>query len=133
MRVLCLLATLLVVGSTAAPAWGADLAKIDRTIAKEPAYKSKPKYCLLVFGPGAKTRAWLVLDGDTLYADRNGDGDLTEKGERFVPARQDQWLDWEVGAIAGRTARPSARASPSGTSLRVGPRGAPLARASASP
>ena len=28
-----------------------DLTKIDRTIAKEPAYKNKPRYCLLVFGP----------------------------------------------------------------------------------
>jgi hypothetical protein len=29
-----------------------DLAKIDRTIAKEPKYQSAmPKYCLLVFGP----------------------------------------------------------------------------------
>ena len=56
MRMLSLISTLLVVGNTAVTAWGADLTKIDRTIAKEPAYKSKPKYCLLVFGPEAKTR-----------------------------------------------------------------------------
>jgi RNA polymerase sigma factor (sigma-70 family) len=61
-----------------------DLAKIDRTILKEPAYKTKnPKYCLLVFGPEAKTRVWLVHDGDTLYVDRNGNGDLTEEGEKI--------------------------------------------------
>ena len=59
----------------------ADLSKISRTIDKEPAYKSKPKYCLLVFGPEAKTRIWLIEDGDTLYVDRNGNGDLTEPGE----------------------------------------------------
>jgi len=59
-----------------------DLTKIDRTIANEPAYKNKPKYCLLVFGPEAKTKVWLVLDGDVLYVDRNGNGDLTEPGER---------------------------------------------------
>jgi hypothetical protein len=60
-----------------------DLAGIDRAIAKEPAYRSKaPRYCLLVFGPEAKTRVWLVHDGDTLYVDRNGNGDLTEEGER---------------------------------------------------
>jgi hypothetical protein len=35
-----------------------------------------------VFGPEAKTRVWLVLDGDVLYVDRNGNGDLTEDGER---------------------------------------------------
>src|SRR5262249_8147594 len=79
-------AALLIVGTTPVTVRGADLTKIERTIAKEPAYKSKPKYCLLVFGPEAKTRVWLVLDGDTLYVDRNGNGDLTETGERFVLA-----------------------------------------------
>jgi hypothetical protein len=67
-----------------ATTWGADLTKMDRTIAKEPAYQSKPKYCLLVFGPQAKTRVWVVQDGNTLYIDRNGNGDLTEKGEAVV-------------------------------------------------
>jgi hypothetical protein len=32
---------------------------------------------LAVFGPKADTRIWLVLDGDVLYVDRNGNGDLT--------------------------------------------------------
>src|SRR5215831_15666476 len=82
MRMLSLLSTLLVVGNTAVTAWGADLTKIDRTIAKEPVYQNKPNYCLLVFGPDAKTRVWLVIDGDILYVDRNGNGDLTDKGER---------------------------------------------------
>jgi hypothetical protein len=54
----------------------------ERKVAKEPVYKSNPKYCLLVFGPEAKTRVWLVQDGDTLYVDRNGNGDLTEAGEK---------------------------------------------------
>jgi hypothetical protein len=66
----------------ALPASAADLGKVERTLAKEPSYKSKPKYCLLVFGPEAKFRAWLVFDGDVLYVDRNGNGDLTEDGER---------------------------------------------------
>jgi hypothetical protein len=73
---------LLVVTIGSAVAAAADLTKIDRTIAKEPAYHSTPRYCLLVFGPEAKTHVWLVLDGDTLYADKNGNGDLTEVGER---------------------------------------------------
>jgi hypothetical protein len=72
---------LLVVG---APATAADLSKIDRTLVKEPRYKGKPGYCLLVFGADAKTRVWLVKDGDTLYLDRNGNGDLTEDGERLA-------------------------------------------------
>src|SRR6516164_6560345 len=83
MRLLSLISTLLVVGNTAVTTWRADLTKIDRTIAKEPAYKSKPKYGLLVFGPEAKSRVWLVLDGDVLYVDKNGNGDLTEKDERI--------------------------------------------------
>src|SRR5262249_21884448 len=74
---------LLLASIAAAPAAAADLTKTDRTIAKEPVYQNKPKYCLLVFGPDAKTRVWLVIDGDVLYVDRNGNGDLTEKGKRL--------------------------------------------------
>jgi hypothetical protein len=65
------------------PAAAADLGKIDRTIRKEPVYQIKPRYGLLVFGPEARTRVWVVQDGQTLYVDRNGDGDLTGKDERF--------------------------------------------------
>jgi hypothetical protein len=60
----------------------ADLSKIDRIIAKEPKYQSKPKYCLLVFGLDAKTKVWLVLDGDVLYVDRNGNGDLIAEDKK---------------------------------------------------
>ena len=68
-------------------AHAADLASIDRTIKREPAYQSQaPRYALLVFGPEARDRVWLVHDGDTLYVDRNGDGDLTESDEK-VPAK----------------------------------------------
>jgi len=64
--------------------------KIDRTtIGKEPAYQTKaPKYGLLVFGPEGKDRVWLVLDGDVLYVDRNGNGDLTEAGEKVATAKK---------------------------------------------
>jgi len=68
----------------ALPAGAADLTKIDRTIAKEPAYKNKPKYCLLLFGPEAKARCWLVVDGDVLYVDRKCDGDLTQPNARVT-------------------------------------------------
>jgi hypothetical protein len=61
----------------------ADLTKIARAIAKEPTYRTKaPRYCLLAFGPEARSRVWLVLDGDVVYVDRNGNGDLTDPGER---------------------------------------------------
>ena len=52
---------LLAAGTAVAPA--ADLSRVDRTIKKEPVYLSKsPKYGLLVFGPKAETRIWIVLD-----------------------------------------------------------------------
>jgi hypothetical protein len=76
------LAAWLIVLVGSSPVFAVDLSKIDRSIAKEPVYKSTPKYCLLVFGPEAKTRVWLVLDGDVLYVDRNHNGDLTEEGEK---------------------------------------------------
>jgi hypothetical protein len=73
----------LLAGTTAAG--DVDLTKIDRAIRKEPAYTSKaPKYGLLVFGPEAKARVWLVLDGNTLYVDRNQDGDLTGADEKVA-------------------------------------------------
>lgn len=60
-----------------------DYSKVDRRIAKEPPYHSLPKYALLLFGKEAAFRIWVVLDGQTLYLDRNADGDLTGKDERF--------------------------------------------------
>jgi hypothetical protein len=72
------ISVLLVTSTIAHSAPGADLAKIARTIATEPVYKARPQYCLLVFGAEADFRVWLVQDGETLYVDRNGDGDLTE-------------------------------------------------------
>jgi hypothetical protein len=77
---LALAAALWAIGGLSA----ADLRQIERTIAKEPAYKNKPKYCLLVFGEQARTHVWLVQDGEVLYVDRNANGDLTEKDERVT-------------------------------------------------
>jgi hypothetical protein len=82
-------------------AGAADLTKIARTIAKEPVYKSKPKYCLLVFGPEAKSRVWLVLDGDVLYVDRNGNGDLTEKNEQIkIERSHPQVNEFRIGDLS---------------------------------
>lgn len=80
-RLSSLLMVLLVSSAVSA---AVDLAKIDRKIVKEPAYRAKPKYCLVVLAPEAKTRVWLVQDGDTLYVDRNGNGDLTEANEKVA-------------------------------------------------
>jgi hypothetical protein len=59
-----------------------DLSKIERVITKEPVYAGQPLYALMVFGPEAAIRVWLVVDGETVYLDRNGNGDLTEADER---------------------------------------------------
>ena len=71
----------------AASLQAAELGKIDRSIGKQPQYTAKPAYCLLVFGPEAQNRAWLVLSGNDLYVDRNGNGDLTEAGKQITGNR----------------------------------------------
>jgi hypothetical protein len=93
-----------------APALAADLAKVDRSIAKEPKYAGQPRYCLLVFGAGAKHRVWLVQDGDKLYVDRNGNGDLTDPGEcvrakNARPGDSEGVFSFEVGelTVGGKT------------------------------
>src|SRR5207248_11337516 len=68
---------------SAGPAF-AETPRMDRAIKKEPVYQTRtPKYGLLVFGPEGKDRVWLVRDGDTLYVDRNGNGDLDRKSTRL--------------------------------------------------
>jgi hypothetical protein len=73
-----ILSMALVIAPLGAAARATPLDKIDRAIQKQPAYKSSPRYCLLVFGPEADARVWLVIDGNTLYMDRDADGDLTK-------------------------------------------------------
>ncbi len=61
----------------------ADTFPAPRKIDKEPIYQSKtPRYGRLVFGKEGKDQVWIVHDGNLLYVDRNGNGDLTEPGER---------------------------------------------------
>ncbi len=99
MRVSRFLSILAVLTMTMAPASAVDLKKIDRAIAKEPAYKTKPTYCLLVFGVEAKTRVWLVVDGEVLHVDRNGNGDLTEPEERCQGTGGPTAARWSIGDI----------------------------------
>jgi hypothetical protein len=64
-----------------------DLGNAKRGLLREPTYQSKtPGYLLLVFGPEAKSRCWLVFDRDAnlVYVDRDGDGDLTDSDERVI-------------------------------------------------
>ncbi|MCH7729017.1 MAG: hypothetical protein IH991_21425, partial [Planctomycetes bacterium] len=93
MRVTLLSMLVAVVASHATAAEQVNLQQIGRMIKKQPFYTAeKPLYGLAVFGPKAETRVWLVLDKskrdakhyDILYADMNGNSDLTEKSERFT-------------------------------------------------
>jgi len=101
----------------ALPVQAVDLTKIERAIVKEPKYERKPKYCLLVFGPEAKFRVWLVLDGATLYVDRNGNGDLTEPDKR-VAARY-KHDDQRFGFRPGQLATPDGKTKFSLSLLRI--------------
>jgi hypothetical protein len=71
------LATLLF---AAGPAAALEFDKLDRRIAKEPVYKSRPLYALALLGADASTHVWMVLDGERLYVDKNCNGDLTDDG-----------------------------------------------------
>ena len=79
----CISAGLVVLFAGAAAA--VDYDKVERRLVKEPAYQSKkPGYALVLFGPDARLAVWVVLDGEAVYVDRNGNGDLTDAGERFA-------------------------------------------------
>src|SRR5438874_3418987 len=97
-RMLRLAATVSIL-ACAASALAADLKSIERKIAKEPAYAGKPKYCLLVFGPEARTRIWLALDGDKLYVDKNGNGDLTDDGPPIAAKVDGEFQNFRVSEL----------------------------------
>lgn len=70
-----------------------DFSTVPRAIAKLPECKAgKPLYGLFLFGPKGETRVWAVLDKsradapafEVLHLDLNGNGDLTDEGERFT-------------------------------------------------
>lgn len=65
-----------------------DLATIRKTTAQklvEPEYEHPPKYTMVVTGPEANNRIWMVLDGfTTIFADMNGDGTLDPETEKFT-------------------------------------------------
>jgi hypothetical protein len=82
-----------------------DLQKIDRRIVKEPGYTCKePLYGMLVLGPAARTRVWMVLDKskvvfdhyDILYVDLNANGDLTQSANRIVGQLEDNGIRFRL-------------------------------------
>ena len=87
---------------TAVPLLAVDYDQIDRSLTKEPKYESgKPEYALLLFGSEARRRVWVVVDGDVVYCDRNGDGDMSAADERF--AKSEDCKDIEIDDTDGKT------------------------------
>jgi hypothetical protein len=58
----------------------------DRTIIKEPAYQTTPKYCLMTLGKRGDVKVWMVEDGKRLFVDKNANGDLTDDGPPIEPS-----------------------------------------------
>src|SRR5262249_23578053 len=97
----CAAALLLTASGTGAPL------KVSRAIGKQPRYAGKPQYCLLVFGKEGKGRVWLVRDGNVLYVDKNGDGDLTGADEKISNEADGDGTTFHAGTVraAGREHR----------------------------
>ncbi|HYG73848.1 MAG TPA: hypothetical protein VEK08_02355 [Planctomycetota bacterium] len=94
---------LLAVLFAASSIYAADLSKIERTIKKLPDLKSeKPEFGLIVIGPEAATRHWVVIDGNVLYFDFNSDGDLTTPNEK-VAAGVKGFPVGNVGELGSKT------------------------------
>jgi len=75
------------------------LESVERTIGREPKYSGTPRYALMVLGADAKTKVWMVEDGDVLYVDKNANGDLTDDGP---PISQSDVREWDSGEGTSR-------------------------------
>jgi hypothetical protein len=88
-RVHSLLA-LLVLASIAS---AADLSKIERRIEKEPVYLTKTqRYALVVIGPDAADRLWLVHDGNDLHV-------LADKPVKLTSKNRDSSFEYELPEV----------------------------------
>jgi hypothetical protein len=97
------LPALLLLLASVPPASAADLSKIDRTLKDEPKVQTRsPQYCLLVFGPEAKTRIWLVHDGDVMHVFDSPDGKATKKW-RQVKGSHGFYSLGDVWEVDGKT------------------------------
>jgi hypothetical protein len=113
MKPVVIVLSVLCLGWSSLPSGAADLTKIDRSIAKEPTYKTEPYYALVVLGPKAEKRVWLVVAGEVLCVDRNGNSDLTEANERVTldieatkkiqvaPGMYKGMNSFDIGEVAG--------------------------------
>jgi hypothetical protein len=71
------------------------LDSVTRTIGKEPKYTNKPKYALVVLGTNAEAKLWMVEDGETLYLDKNLNGDLTDDGPPIARTQSPDLCDYK--------------------------------------
>ncbi len=93
-----------------------DLSKVDRSIRREPVWTSeKPQYCLFVVS--AEKHVWFVVDGDDLFMDINGNGDLTEPDEKLSRLKlsseekieANNYSLWRIPDIKGTDGEPMIR------------------------
>jgi hypothetical protein len=76
--------------------------KLPAPLLREPNYERQPGYALLLLGAGQPDRVWIVLDGRSLYIDRNANGDLTDDGPP-VPATNERSFDLSEGTSWDRS------------------------------
>ncbi len=72
------------------------LDSVSRIVGKEPTYLHKPRYALVVLGTNADTKMWMVEDGETLYLDKNLNGDLTDDGPPIARKTSEGLCDYKV-------------------------------------
>jgi hypothetical protein len=92
-----------------------DFQQVDRTPPKLPASDAARLYGIYLFEQEGERRVWAVLEGAAerhgptlLYFDVDGDGDLTESGERFrpsLPARPRAAATADVSSRSAATSR----------------------------
>lgn len=78
-------------------AYDGPAAPYPSKLAKEPAYtQPTQQYIRLLLGQKPPREIWVVRDGSNVYVDRNGNGDLTEPGEKVVQADTNQSASYVV-------------------------------------
>jgi hypothetical protein len=114
-----LLATAFLVSVGLTTASAADLSKIDRTLKDEPTYTTRtPLFCLLVFGPEAETRVWLVHDGGILHVLDSPDGKAAPKW-RQVGNNGGSFALGDIRELDGKTIHKNLRYSPSSRMMKL--------------
>ena len=114
-----LLAAVLLVAAGLTSASAADLSTLDRALKDEPKYTTRtPKYCLLVFGPEARTQVWLVHDGDIMHVHSSPDGKAARTWRRVKgnPTSFSLGDVWEEG---GKTCHKNLYSAPKGYSKKM--------------